>query len=458
LNAPDQFYRRWAMEGKMTSRKDARGLAMTGCDTVSTAHFETALWRFQCSSGDPLAAVELALGERPDFVMAHVLKAYLNLCGTEKSGLPAARLALAKAVKLDCNEREGAHVSAATALADGCYDSGRSRLQRILDEYPHDILALQVAHLFDFYCGDARNLRDRPARVLAEWRHDMPGYSSLLAMHAFGLEENNDFSHAEDTGRAAIELEPRDGWAHHAVAHVMEMQGRRRDGIAWMRQREKHWAEDSAFAVHNWWHLALYHLDLEETQPVLDIYDRKIRGGKSQVVLDMIDASAMLWRLNLRGVDVGDRWQEIADAWSGSIEDGFYAFNDVHAMMAMIGAGRWREADRVLAAMRKAQESDLTNAAMTRDVGLPLARAFHAFGRGAYEAALDSLSSVRPIAHRFGGSNAQRDIVDLTLLEAARRASKHCLVRAMANERLALKPNNVLALRYRADAGVHLAA
>jgi len=442
----------------MTNRKDARGLTMSGCDTVSAAHYETALWRFQCSAGDPVAAVALALRERPDFVMAYVLQAYLNLCGTENAGVAVAREALAKATTFTPNDRETGHIGAATALADGHWDVARSRLQRILDEHPRDVLALQVAHLFDFYCGDARNLRDRPARVRPEWRHDMPGYNAVLAMHAFGLEETSDFAHAEDIGRAAIEVEPRDSWAHHAVAHVMEMQGRRRDGIAWMRAREKHWAEDSPFAIHNWWHLALYHLDLEETQPVLAIYDQKIRAGNSAVALDMIDASSMLWRLSLRGIDVGNRWQEIADAWAPFVEDGFYAFNDAHAMMAMIGAGRWREADRILGAMRKAQDANTSNAAMTREVGLPLARALHAFGRGAWEAALDGLTSVRPIAHRFGGSNAQRDIVDLTLLEAAKRASRHCLVRAIANERLALKPNNVLALRYRADAGLHLAA
>ena len=127
-------------------------------------------------------------------------------------------------------------------------------------------------------------------------------------------------------------------------------------------------------------------------------------------------------------------------------------------MMAMVGAGRWREADDILAAMNRAQEQGGVNRAMTREVGLPVARALHAFGRGAHDAAIDILSAVRPIAYRFGGSNAQRDIVDLTLLEAARRAGRHCLVRALANERLALKPNNLLAMRYRADAGSHLAA
>jgi hypothetical protein len=216
------------MEGKMTERKDQRGLAMSGCDTVSAAHYETALWRFQCSAGDPLAATDLALKERPDFTMAHVLRAYLHLAATEKAAVEPARLSLTRAMTLDANAREKAHIGAATALADGSWDIARARLQRILDEHPRDVLALQVAHLFDFFCGDARNLRDRPARVLAEWRHDMPGYSAVLGMHAFGLEENNDFSHAEETGRAAIELEPRDCWAHHAVAHVGRGQRLRR--------------------------------------------------------------------------------------------------------------------------------------------------------------------------------------------------------------------------------------
>lgn len=442
----------------MKIHNDARGMAISGSDTIAAAHYETAIWRFQCSAGDPLAAVDLAIGERPEFTMAHVLRAYLHLCGTEKGGVAPARQSLAKAATLEATSREKAHIGAATALADGSWDIARARLQRILDEFPRDVLALQVAHLFDFYCGDARALRDRPARVLPEWRHDIPGYASVLAMHSFGLEENNDFARAEDTGRAAIEIEPRDCWAHHAVAHVMEMQGRRRDGIAWMRAREKFWAEDSAFAVHNWWHLALYHLDLDETQQVLTLYDGRIRAGRSQVALDMIDASAMLWRLQLRGVDTGDRWSEIADAWAPTSADGHYAFNDCHAMMAMVGAGRWREADDILAAMNRAQEQGGVNRAMTREVGLPVARALHAFGRGAHDAAIDILSAVRPIAYRFGGSNAQRDIVDLTLLEAARRAGRHCLVRALANERLALKPNNLLAMRYRADAGSHLAA
>ena len=138
---------------------------------------------------------------------------------------------------------------------------------------------------------------------------DVPGYHAVLGMHAFGLEETGDYAAAEKSGRDAVELEPRDGWAQHAVAHVMEMQGRQRDGIAWMPDNADGWSRDSFFAVHNWWHVALYHLDLGEIDEVLALFDGPIYGARSRVILDMIDASAMLWRLHLRGIDVGDRWQ-----------------------------------------------------------------------------------------------------------------------------------------------------
>ena len=161
-------------------------------------------------------------------------------------------------------------------------------------------------------------LRDRVAQVLPHWDASMPGYGYVLGMYAFGLEETALYSRAEDIGRRALEINPRDPWAVHAVTHVMEMQGRLRDGIEWLTAREKDWAPNNGFAFHNWWHLALFHLDAGDIARVLELYDRRIRPAPSQVPLEMIDASAMLWRLELRGIDVGARWQQLAAAGSRS--------------------------------------------------------------------------------------------------------------------------------------------
>ncbi len=163
----------------------------------------------------------------------------------------------------------------------------------------------------------------------------MPGRSFVLGMHAFGLEEAGDYARAEDEGRAALAAEPRDAWAHHAVAHVMEMQGRAEDGLGWMAAREPHWTGDDAFfQVHNWWHKALCHLELGQGAAALALYDGPMRGARSGFALDLVDASALLWRVELAGHDVGSRWTELAAAWDAHADGRLYPFNDWHAAMA----------------------------------------------------------------------------------------------------------------------------
>ena len=156
----------------------------------------------------------------------------------------------------------------------------------------------------------------------------------------------------------------------------------------------------------------------------------------------MLDATALLWRLHLRGADVGDRWKELADKWEKRIEDGYYAFNDMHAMMSFVADGRERSARWLLDNQVRRLDRGGTNAAMTRDVGLPVCRAIHAFARGNYRMTIEELLPVRPIAHRFGGSHAQRDVLSLTLIEAALRANETKLARALASERTELKPKS----------------
>ena len=430
--------------------KDHRGAPLTGADTRALELYETAICQFNCYVGDPVATVEGAIAESPDFAMAIALKGYLLLSGMERAPVTQAADLLARLRSLKLNDRERRHAAAIACLVDGAFNRASERLDDILIDDPHDIIALQVGHLLDFYRGDSRNLRDRVARVLAEWDQDMPGYHTLLGMHAFGLEETGDYVRAEESARKSIALNRRDGWAHHAMAHVMEMMGRYEDGAAFMRDHESGWAPESFFQVHNWWHLALFRLEADQTAEVLKLYDGPIRGGQSSMVLDMVDASALLWRLKLRGVDLGDRWQPL-------IEDKLYAFNDAHAVMALLGAGRLGEAERTVSILTETARKQSDNALMSRDVGLPLARALLAFEHGKYAATIDLLRPVRNIAQRFGGSHAQRDLIDLTLIEAARRAGELSLVRALANERLALKPKSPLARRYR-DQGTKQAA
>jgi hypothetical protein len=176
---------------------------------------------------------------------------------------------------------------------------------------------------------------------------------------------------------------------------------------------------------------------------VLRLFDGPVYGERSKVVLDLVDASALLWRLHLRGVDVGDRWAAVADGWEPVAAEGSsYAFNDAHAVMAFVGAGRPDRVRAVLDAQERAMAAGRGDnaAAFLREVGAPVARALAAFGEGDHRAAVRLLRPVREAAHRFGGSHAQRDLIDLTLIEAALRVGELALARALAAERAEAKP------------------
>jgi len=415
--------------------KDTSGHAVSGATAASLDLFETALHELRCYVDDPVSTVQRALDASPEMPMAHVLHAYLFLLGTEPEGRAVARDSHRAAQALPADARERAHIEAVGLMADGRWRAAGRVLEDLSIEYPRDALALQAGHLADFYVGDSRMLHDRIARALPHWSASMPGYHAVLSMQAFGLEETGRYARAEKMGRQAVELQPRDGWGQHAVAHVMEMQHRRREGIAWMRSNAADWSEGSFFAVHNWWHTALFHLGLDEVDEVLALFDGPIAGGQSVLALDLIDASAMLWRLQLRGIDVGTRWEPVADRWAPMARAGNYAFNDMHAMMAFAMAGRSADAHALLETQAAAAEADDDNADFMLEVGHAATRAVKAYADGDFAATVQLLRPIRNKAHRFGGSHAQRDLLDQTLIDAARRDGQAALAQALLAER-----------------------
>lgn len=424
--------------------RDRLGLTLSGTGDAALAHYERGVSELQRFVGDPVGSANAAIAAAPDFVMAHVLKGWLYGLSTEREAMGVASDCHAMAAGLAATARERAHVEALGRLANGhWHDAGRI-LEQLTIEYPRDALALQAGHQIDFFTGNARMLRDRIAHAMPAWSPSMPGYHAILGMQAFGFEEMGEYIKAEALGREAVAIEPRDGWAQHAVAHVMEMQSRQRDGIAWMRANAEAWTKESFLQVHNWWHLALFHYDLGETDEVLALFDGPIYGARSTVALDMVDATAILWRLHLGGVDVGDRWVTVAANWEPKAAAGNYAFNDAHAMMAFVGAGLEAPARALLVAQREAIAGEDDNAAFTRDVGHPVSLAVKAFGEGRYGETARLLQPVRAIAHRFGGSHAQRDVIDLTLIEAALRAGDDALAVTLATERNAARPASPL--------------
>lgn len=442
------------MSPQSNEQQDARGVPVSSCAPESLIDYETALYQFHSYFGDPTETLTATLERDPGFVMGHVFMANAMLLMSERQYLPMAKQSIdaAEALSGKSNARELALIAAARHWLEGRWDQGCVVWDQVLADHPRDALTIQCAHLTDFYLGDALNLRDRIGRIFDHWDKDIPGYSYILGMQAFGFEECNQYDRAEEAARGALDIEARDGWSVHALTHVMEMQNRYEEGQKFLRGSAQDWAPDNGFAFHNWWHLGLFHLEQEDFGVALKLYDDEIYVEDSDVSLQMLDASALLWRLHLQGIDVGDRWDAIANLWARKteFETGYYAFNDLHATIALLGAGRVAEAEGVLKKLKSAiNENSKLTAMMARDVGVPACAAMIAFAQEKYADVIEYLYPVRSIANRFGGSNAQRDILTQTLTEAAIRSGKTGLATNLLNERSMQKPTSPLTRRFK---------
>jgi hypothetical protein len=417
---------------------DARGQTLSTSERSSAEAYDRALALFNGFRSDPLAVLEAALAQEPGFVSGRLMQAGLLLGAFDGQLLPMAQSALdaAAACARHANAREKSLLGALTPWAAGDLKRGSDRLGRHLVDHPRDLFALQLAHLGDLLLGQSQMLRDRVARVLGHWSRDDVGYGYVLGMHAFGLEECNEYARAESLGRRAVELQPHDVWAVHAVAHVCEMQGRAADGIAWLSATRGDWAIDNGMAVHNHWHLALMHLSNDDTAAALALYDDAVAPGPQSLAMDLSDASALLWRLALRGSDVGARWQSLAARWRQQAAWGSVAFNDMHAMMALAAAGDAEGAAqgaRAIAAAAAAGDSP------AYELAAPACEALQAFAAGDHADCAERLLPLLAATQALGGSHAQRDLLHLTAVGAAARAGHSALARALTDERAARK-------------------
>jgi hypothetical protein len=430
------------------SLRDAQGNAASTASHEALAFAEKALWRMMSFYGTPADELDAAIAADPAWLLPRVMKAGFLLGLTEASLLADARTALAEAEPLaaQANERERAHLAAVKLIAQGDWAGAGAAWEEVLLAHPRDALALQWALLFDFYRGDARSLRERVARVLPQWSTDDALHPYVLGLHAFGLEESNLYAAAEDAGRRALAGQAQVPWAIHAVAHVMEMQGRHDEGRAWMGQWRPHWGEGNGFAGHLGWHESLFALETLDHEGALVPFDRYLNPQATEITLQRVDAASLLWRLHLLGADVGERWQALLAGWHLDAADaGHSAFNDVHALLALIGAGEiGRAAAWTRATLAAAEKSRGWNHEVMRDIGAPLMRGLVSFAAGRYDAAAETIHRVRPISARLGGSHAQRDVIDQTLLAAAVRGSMKAAGRALLNERLVARPRTPL--------------
>jgi tetratricopeptide (TPR) repeat protein len=428
----------------MTPTNDDTSKKPAAAEAVRPPH-ERALDMFLTHRGDAAAAVDRAIADDPAGALAHRLRAAIIVCGDDDAarGKLAASIAAIVAACPDPGDPARRHAAAAHAWLAGDPALALERYGAIVRDDPRDVVALATAHALDFRLGRRTMLCQRIGQALAAWDATMPHYASVLAMHAFGLEENGLYERAEATAREALAHDPRHPGAIHALAHVLEMQGRFREGLALLAATEPAWIEGTGYSVHLAWHRALFCLEADDTDAALAAYDGLIAPADGLSAL--ADASALLWRLMLRNVPTDDRWRQLADRWEMRGLAGARPFYLMHAIMAFAATGRADAAARALAALPDA--AGRGSATPEDTFARPFCAALLAYARGNYAASVARLTQIRSLVHRCGGSLAQCDLVHLTFTEAALRAQRMRLARVLVAERTARKPGNRLNLR-----------
>lgn len=391
----------------------ADGLPITAADRSGAELFDQAVESYLAARLDTPKLLKRAVAADPGHLMARCFLGYLTRLAGDRANADTAR-GLLSGLRAAVHGGAGTpwerdHVTALGLWLDDDLGALMSHFEGMIDRQPADVLSLRMLHYLYFYDGDAARMRDSVGTRIGHYAgHRLEGY--VLGMYAFGLEEAGDYADAERFGRDAVERNRADLWATHAVAHVLQMQGRAAEGVDWLDGLRPAWRDANNFRWHLDWHQALYHLSSGEPDRVLAMYDETLAPALADdFYLDLCNAAELLIRLETAGCDVADRWQPLVDLAGRHVGDTELLFASLHYLMPL--ARRNHPAAAELAdTLRRWAAAGTYQSAIVHDVGLDVAELVLAWGRGDRAAARARYERAAPQLHRIGGSHAQREV------------------------------------------------
>ncbi len=379
----------------------------------------------------------------PDFALAHATHGLFCLLLGRKELITSAsqdwQLADESRRNNPVTARENGVIDALRDWLDGFPSHAVNRLSTVMLAHPGDALILKLCHAIQFVLGDAAGMRSSIEAVLHAYGADHPSAGYVYGCHAFSLEETGDYAAAERRGRQAVELAHDDAWGLHAVAHVLDMTGRFDDGRMWLEERTNSWAHCNNFRYHCWWHLALMYLDRRDYDKVLALYDFEIRRDQTDDYRDISNGASLLVRLEIDGVNVGGRWEELTRISERRVDDNCNVFADMHYLLSLNGGNRRVAAERLVENVETMGEGESDMAKVARAAGAPVALGLEAYSKGNYFSAFHNLNRARPHLQSIGGSHAQRDVFERLAIDAALRAGLAEDAERLLKERLALR-------------------
>ncbi|MEM7194066.1 MAG: tetratricopeptide repeat protein [Pseudomonadota bacterium] len=425
--------------------RDCRGVRFTAIDQNSVDGFDSVIEQIIEYRSTAMKQLKSVLESDPEMPMAWLLQGYMfKLIGSHSVDDRIEKIIdRIDAPKVRLNDRERLHRQALKNWFQGDDVGACTCWRQILKQYPKDLLAIKLLHSSTFWMGDSRQLLDSIGGVWNQWDSSDCGYSHLMGMLSFALEENGRYAEAENYAVRAIHDNPEDLWALHALAHVFEMQSRLQEGAQLFDRPFGIWDDRNPFRGHLWWHAAMFYLDMQDYEKVLEIYDQCISSIESTFYLDVQNTASLLMRLDIRGVDVGDRWQSLADIAETQIGDHVLAFTEMHYAMALAsdhrtaGMEKHRESVRLFSTSNGVWAADVMNR-----VGGTLCEAITRFIQKDYRAFVNKVLPIRYEIAQVGGSHAQRDVFEQMLLHSAIQCGDVGLASLLSGERLLRRPDN----------------
>jgi hypothetical protein len=264
-------------------------------------------------------------------------------------------------------------------------------------------------------------------------------------MLAFAWEQCHFLEQAEASARRAIAMCRKEPWAHHALAHVLLTQGRLNDGHDFLEEVSGTWTGLNSFMVtHNWWHQALFALDLDRPAEVLAIYDGHVWGEVKAYSQDQVNAVSLLARLELAGADVGDRWEDVGAHLAQRAHDHVLPFLDLHYLYGLARSGRIEQARGWMASIEAhAVQCTGAQALVWQRVCVPAARGLLAHACGDWKTAVEALGHALPRMVEIGGSHAQRDLFSQMHLDAMVKAGHLAGAQNLLQPQLRAQPESV---------------
>jgi len=378
----------------------------------------------------------------PDSVLANLYAGFTWMfleaaTAEERAGVYLAR---AQAASSAANAREQLMLAQLDRWIAGDIPAVQALGDTIVDAFPRDLASVKLHQYFSFNRGDAKAMlaiaqKAAPANQQSPYLH---------GMLAFGHEQLHDLATAEREARLALDLKEKEPWAQHALAHVMLSTGRVREGVAFLDHARRTWSGLNSFMyTHNWWHKALFHISLGDDAAVFDAYDHHVWGIEPSYSQDQIGAVSLLARMEIAGLDVGDRWQQLAEHLRPRARDTIQPFLTLQYLYGLARADFAEAAILLQAVEAKAQSSDAFDRLIWRDVALPAARGVYAHARRDWTSAARYLGIANPRLTEIGGSHAQRDLFGQLLLDAHLKLGNWRVAEQMLEMRRTWDPDGV---------------